>query len=271
MAREPGRWMNVAPSLPLTEATATVDGVEIYYRTGGSGPPLLLLHGFTLSGQQWDPFVDELGKDHTLIIPDLPGLGRSARPSGDFTHREAARRPRGMAAALGIERVRRVGPSSGAIVLLHMALQRPDRMDAMVLVAGAHRLPLAVRMERRARAGRMDQYDAQHLALMRRFQPGGEPQIRWVAAQFDRMGDNFVDWDLSPEHLATIQTRTLLIWGDRDANFDIEFALEMYRAMPKAALWVIPGESHGALWSSEEARAMFPGVARRFFQGEIAG
>ena len=127
-----------------------VEGLELYYRTGGSGPPLVLLHGFTLTGRQWNPFLDELGKHHTVIVPDLPGLGRSARPTGDFTHQEAARLVFGILDALDVERVRGIGHSSGAIMLIHMAIQQPDRMEAMVLVAGAHRLPLDVRQERRA-------------------------------------------------------------------------------------------------------------------------
>ena len=128
--------MDMTPSLPLTEATETVDGVELYYRMGGSGPPLVLLHGFTLVGQQWDPFLDELGKDYTVIVPDLPGMGRSGRPKGDFTHREAGRLTFRLMDALGIDRLRGIGHSSGGIMLLHMALQQPGRMEAIVPVAG---------------------------------------------------------------------------------------------------------------------------------------
>jgi haloacetate dehalogenase len=67
----------VIPSLPLMEQTLEVESLELYYRTGGSGPPLLLLHGATLVGQQWDPFLDALGEHYTVIVPDLPGHGRS--------------------------------------------------------------------------------------------------------------------------------------------------------------------------------------------------
>ena len=80
------------------------------------------------------------------------------------------------------------------------------------------------------------------------------------------MGDNFVDWDVSPEHLMTIETKSLLIWGDKDVGFPVEFALEMYRAMPNAALWVLPGQGHMALWESEKAQVVFPSIVHKFFE-----
>ena len=156
-------------------------------------------------------------------------------------------------------------------MLIHMATQQPDRMEAMVLVAGAHRLPLDVRQARRAGAHRWENYDSDSLECLRQLHPGGDPQIRWVLAQMDGFGDNFVDFDVSPEHLMTIATPSLLVWGDRDTNFPVEFGLEMYRAMPNAALWVLPGLGHVALWVSEEAQAMFPSVVQDFFEGRLAG
>ena len=271
MARPMWWWMDVTPSLPLQEETVVVNGFELFYRTGGSGPPLLLLHGFTQIGQLWAPFLDELGKHYTVIVPDLPGHGRSARPSGDFMHREVARSMFVLMDSLGVERVRGIGHSSGGIVLIHMAVQRPERLGGIVLVAGAHRLLLDNRVAMRERAGRWDELTlAVHAQQLRRH-PGGEEQSRWIAAQSDRFGDEYGDFDLSPEHLSTILTDTLLVWGDRDPQFPVEFALELYRALPRAALWVIPGRGHRAVWESEEAISTFPRVVHKFFQGELVG
>ena len=65
MPREADWWMNVTPSLPLTKATVEVEGLPIYYRTGGNGPPLLLLHGATHGrAALCDPFLDELGRHY---------------------------------------------------------------------------------------------------------------------------------------------------------------------------------------------------------------
>ena len=70
-------WLLYEPKLPLSEHTTKIDGVELYYRMAGSGPPLLLLHGRTGSGQIWMPHLDALGERYTVIVPDLPGHGRS--------------------------------------------------------------------------------------------------------------------------------------------------------------------------------------------------
>jgi hypothetical protein len=88
--------MNVAPSLPLTEATVTVDGVEMYISHGRQRPAVLLLHGYTLDGQPEGPLCGRAGKDHTLIIPTFPGLAARAAIRRFHTP-EAARLTLGMA------------------------------------------------------------------------------------------------------------------------------------------------------------------------------
>ena len=139
MPREVDWWLHVTPSLPLTEQTVEVEGLELYYRTGGSGPPLLLLHGGTVTGQLWNPFLDALGEHYTVIVPDLPGHGRSPGfPPEGFVFGAIARVILGLVETLGLERVQGIGASAGAPVLLHMAVQRPEVMEAIVPVAGAH-------------------------------------------------------------------------------------------------------------------------------------
>jgi pimeloyl-ACP methyl ester carboxylesterase len=257
---------HVEPSLPMSEGTANVEGLDVYYRTGGSGPPLLMMHGFTGHGTWWEHYYDALGEDYTLVVPDLPGHGRSGPLPGDLLHREVAPTMVKLMESLGHDRFYGVGHSSGGIILIHMALQSPERLDGMVIAAGGHRLSMDVRVERRARRGAWEspEYKANAIRMHR-----SESQARWIVAQFDRFADEYGDFAVSPEHLATIQTPTLLVWGDRDTNFPVEFALEMYRAMPNAALWVIPGQPHGALWTSEEAVPAFPGTMHAFFQGKL--
>jgi haloacetate dehalogenase len=68
-----------------------VDGVEIHHVVGGSGPPLLLVHGAPQSGIMWRRIAPELAKRFTLIIPDLRGYGRSGKPArGDYSKRRMA-------------------------------------------------------------------------------------------------------------------------------------------------------------------------------------
>lgn len=71
---------------------------------------------------------------------------------------------------------------------------------------------------------------------------------------------------ITPEVLAALPVRTLLVWGNRDPAFPLEIPLELYRALPNAALWVIPGQGHTPLWVDMGGD---PGAADRFV--EISG
>lgn len=97
------------------------NGVKIYYEVHGEGEPLLLLHGFTISGKSWAPWIEDLSKDHQLIIPDLRGHGRSTNPSKAFTHKMAAIDMYGLMDHLKIDRFQAMGQSSGAMTLIQMA------------------------------------------------------------------------------------------------------------------------------------------------------
>ena len=104
-----GWWLFSPCALPMTEGTQAVGDIELYYRMGGSGPPLLLLHGMTRTGREWDPWLDELGERYTVIVPDLPGHGRSTRPPGGFLFREVARALFAFLDQLGVGRIRAIG------------------------------------------------------------------------------------------------------------------------------------------------------------------
>jgi pimeloyl-ACP methyl ester carboxylesterase len=272
MARESGWWMSVTQSLPLTEHTVEVEGLELYYRTGGSGPPLLLLHGGTVVGQLWNPFLDALGEHYSVIVPDLPGHGRSPSfPPEGFAFGAIARIMLGLVETLGLEQVQGIGVSAGAAVLLHMAVQRPEVVEAIVPVAGAHfnrPWPKKVIAD-----WTWENRSPEAKEFLLSLHPGGVPQIRALSACLresvsatDPSGDK-----IALERLQSTPTRTLFVLGDRDPIVPIELVLEAYRALPNAAFWVIPGGGHGAIWASEETQASFLDVVHRFFLGELAG
>src|ERR1700747_1373542 len=61
---------------------ADIDGARIHYTTGGSGPAVILRHGFVETSRMWNPILPVLGAQFTVIAPDLPGIGDSSIPSG---------------------------------------------------------------------------------------------------------------------------------------------------------------------------------------------
>src|SRR3954463_2024692 len=123
-----------------------LNGFQMHYEDRGSDAPLLLLHGGTGVGADWNlVFAAGDPPGYRLIVPDLRGHGRSTNPSGAFTFRQAAHDLFALLDQLGLTRVNAIGLSMGAKTLLHMATQQPQRLEAMVLVSATPYFPAAAR------------------------------------------------------------------------------------------------------------------------------
>jgi pimeloyl-ACP methyl ester carboxylesterase len=113
----------------------TLHGQRVSYRTAGSGPPLLLLHGIANSSETWARVAPLLSERFTVIAPDLLGHGQSATPRGDYSLGAHASGARDVATALGHERVTVVGHSLGGGIAMQFAYQFPERTERLVLVS----------------------------------------------------------------------------------------------------------------------------------------
>jgi pimeloyl-ACP methyl ester carboxylesterase len=113
----------------------TLHGQRVSYRTAGSGPPLLLLHGIANSSETWARVAPLLSERFTVIAPDLLGHGRSATPRGDYSLGAHASGARDVATALGHDRVTVVGHSLGGGIAMQFAYQFPERSERLVLVS----------------------------------------------------------------------------------------------------------------------------------------
>src|SRR5512147_2114929 len=70
--------------------TISTNGARIFVRVGGRGPALVLLHGFGETGDMWAPLAARLAVDHTVIVPDLRGMGLSSHPAGGYDKKSQA-------------------------------------------------------------------------------------------------------------------------------------------------------------------------------------
>ena len=173
------------------------NGVKIYYETHGEGEPLLMLHGITLSHKSWDSWVEDLSKNHQLIIPDLRGHGQSTNQSRVFTHKLSAMDMYGLMDHLNIDRFQAIGYSSGAMTLTHMATMDTSRISSMILVAGTSFYSDLARSHQKAVAdGPMPWMEGHH--------PGGEEQTRMLKTQFRNVAETYDDMNFTPPYLATI-------------------------------------------------------------------
>lgn len=249
-------------ALPVLGHTARIDDIDLHYLDTGVGSPLLLLHGFTGSSADWAHLFDlgALARDHRLVIPDLRGHGRSTDPARASTIRRAAMDVLGLLDRLEIDRVRAIGLSLGANVLLHLATRAPERVLAMVIVSATPYFPAQARPLMRAMAER--EPSPEELATLRASHAHGDEQIRALRTIAGRFADGHDDMAFTPPLLATIAARTLIVQGDRDPLYPVELSVDLHRSIPRASLWIVPDAGHVPVLG--EAREPFARKALAF-------
>lgn len=110
------------------------DGLSLYYRSYGSGEPVLLIHGLGGSGADWALQVPALERRFRVIVPDLPGCGFSSPPRGAYSIESFAGALWSLLDQLEVPRINIVGFSMGGAVALEMALQRPSLVPRLALI-----------------------------------------------------------------------------------------------------------------------------------------
>jgi pimeloyl-ACP methyl ester carboxylesterase len=114
-----------------------VDGISTRYRVTGSGPAMLLLHGIGRSLEDWAENVTAFSAGHTVYVLDLAGYGHSDKPDRAYSVDFLRDSVKGFTDAMGLERAVVVGNSLGGAVAMRLALERPERVTGLVLVASA--------------------------------------------------------------------------------------------------------------------------------------
>jgi pimeloyl-ACP methyl ester carboxylesterase len=110
------------------------DGAMLHVRVGGQGPAVVLLHGFGDTGDMWAPLAADLARDHTVVVPDLRGMGLSSRPPGGYDKRTQAADIRSVLTALGLDRAAVVGHDIGTMVAYAYAARYPEKTEKLVVM-----------------------------------------------------------------------------------------------------------------------------------------
>ncbi len=121
------------PSEFRTRNIAT-NGTSIHVRSGGTGPAAVLLRGYGETGDMWAPMAADLVRDHTVVVPDLRGMGLSSKPAGGFDKKTQAGDVAGVLDELKIDRADLVTHDIGNMVGYAFAAQNPDRVGRFVLI-----------------------------------------------------------------------------------------------------------------------------------------
>jgi pimeloyl-ACP methyl ester carboxylesterase len=248
-------------------------GHRVFYRTAGSGPVVVLVHGITSTSSTWANVIPSLAERFTIIAPDLLGHGESAKPRGDYSLGAYASGIRDLLIALGHERATFVGHSLGGGVAMQLAYQFPEHCERLVLVSsgGLGRditallraaslpgselvLPLLVN-ERVLGAGRLVGRLLGRVGLRLHTDVGevlrGHASLSdgEARAAFLHTLRTIVDpWgqrvDASDRLYLAQAIPFLLVWGGRDPIIPVEHAHAAHRLVRGSRLEVFPGAGH---------------------------
>jgi pimeloyl-ACP methyl ester carboxylesterase len=129
----PAQAIELFPASFKTQEIAT-NGTSLYVRVGGSGPAVILLHGFGDTGDMWAPVAAKLAPGHTVIVPDLRGMGLSAHPDAGYTKKNEAVDIAGVMDALHVQKADLVTHDIGNMVGYALAAQYPARITKWVVI-----------------------------------------------------------------------------------------------------------------------------------------
>src|SRR6201998_4085251 len=125
------------PSLPSSFQQRTVhspEGADIFVRWGGTGAVVVLIHGYAENSDSWAPLAADLMKDHTVVVPDLRGIGRSSKPTDGYDKKTQAKDIRAVVTALGFDRTFVVAHDIGNMVAYAYAATYPDKVERLVVM-----------------------------------------------------------------------------------------------------------------------------------------
>jgi pimeloyl-ACP methyl ester carboxylesterase len=242
-----------------------VAGVGLHVRDDGprDAPPILLLHGFGASLHTWEPWAEDLRRDHRVVRLDLPGFGLSdVEPAGDYSDERGVAILVALLDHLGIDRATVVGNSLGGRLAWRLAAAHSERVGRLVLISPdgfaspgfdynrPAEVPASLQLMRYvlpaplvrmslepayADPGRLtDALVARYRDLML------APGIR--AAMLDRMAKTVL---VPPEPLlARITAPTLLMWGELDQMIPVRNARDYLAVLPEARLVTFPDLGH---------------------------
>jgi pimeloyl-ACP methyl ester carboxylesterase len=125
------------PELPASFKSQLVHspaGADIFVRSAGTGPVVVLIHGYAETSDSWAPLATELVKNYTVIVPDLRGIGRSSRPAGGYDKKTQAADIRAVVTTLGFDRAFVVSHDIGIMVAYAYAALYPDKVERLVVM-----------------------------------------------------------------------------------------------------------------------------------------
>src|SRR4051795_13432919 len=221
----------------VTSRRFVAGGLGIHAWTAGEGEPVVLVHGFGVSGRYMLPLAQSLARWFFVVVPDLPGSGRSQKPATPLGVGGLAQALGHCLDALELERPAFVANSMGCQVITELAFQLPDRVGPLTLVG-----PTVDPDQRRARhqvLGGVRDLAREPLSLLTHPAQDGMKGIRaLLATARSALADRIED------RLPLIEQPTLVVRGSQDPFVSPAWADRVAALLPRSRLVVVPGEPH---------------------------
>lgn len=223
-----------------------VNGIDMYYEVYGEGEPLLLLHGWIQSSVFWSEYIPKYAQHFKVYAIDLRGHGRSSQVTPDFTIEKSSKDILSLLDYLQLKKVKAIGLSYGGLTLLKLASSNPGRIASMVLIGAWH--------DYNGGENSDDSTTFSYESLPSSFIDGLKEIHHHSESQIKALFDPNLDYQikLSVRELKAINTKTLIVHGDRDEILGIDPALALYENLPYSALWIVPNTGHIAITGSNQ-------------------
>ena len=241
------------------------DGVCLHYAETGNpeGQPVVFLHGWPDSWFTFSRVLRALPAEIRALALDQRGFGESDRPQSGYAIRDMAGDVVAFLDALGIERATLVGHSFGSFVARQVAIAQPDRVDALALIGTGYAAanPVTRELQNALRElpdpipvefARDFQASTAHRPLPADFFEQIIIESLKLPPRLWRLAfESLIEYD-DRLQLNSIEARTLLVWGDRDALFSRADQERFMEALPGASLRIYEETGHCPNWEQPE-------------------
>ena len=243
--------MTTTKSASKTSITVSNTQVELF--SGGSGPPLLFLHGAG-GNSGWQAYHEELSKSYTVYVPSQPGFNGTPRPDWVYTINDVCHFNQEMAQQLGLEQYILMGSSMGGWIAAEMAAMCSHNLKVLVLVDAAGIKPergeiTEIFMVSAQTRLKQRFHDPSQVANYDQYTRELTPEEQVVEHSNREMASRLC-WrpylhNLSlPHYLGKVPTPALIVWGRQDAIIPVECGELYQKALPNATLKIIDNCGH---------------------------
>jgi len=251
--------------VPVEQGEVTIDSVKTSYLSAGSGNPVVFLHGDGAGAVTWYPSIGAVSKNFHVLAPDIVGYGESAKPNAPYNRPYFSKWLKDFLIEMKISKAHIVGLSQGGAIALQFTIDNPEMVGKLVLVDSAG---LGAKVSFWPMVGMVwmnsfpssmaNRFNAPYI-LHKPENRDPNHSLYSVAVIKSTGGKNAFQQgrgsavsEIREELLQQIKNETLIIWGQRDQMFRVEYGERAAKIIPNAKFQVIEDAGHLPLMDQPE-------------------